>query len=114
MGDKVAAGGQASTSTRIENYLGFPGGISGAELTERATLQAGRFGARLLVPCEAVGFCRHEDHYRTRLIDGETADARAVVIATGARYRTLDIPRMGEVTGRADYYAPKPVVGVMV
>ncbi|MEA2483826.1 MAG: thioredoxin reductase, partial [Thermoleophilaceae bacterium] len=107
--DTVAAGGQAGTSTRIENYLGFPGGISGAELTERATIQAGRFGARLLVPCEAVGFCRHEDHYRTRLVDGESVDARAVVIATGARYRQLDVPRIEELTGLGVYYAATPM-----
>jgi thioredoxin reductase (NADPH) len=107
--DAVAAGGQASTSTRIENYLGFPGGISGMELAERAILQAGRFGARLLVPAEAAGFCRHEDHYRVRLADTETVDARTVVIATGARYRKLDVPRIDELTGLGVYYAATPM-----
>jgi thioredoxin reductase (NADPH) len=101
--DAVAAGGQAGTSTRIENYLGFPGGISGMELAERAILQADKFGAQLLVPVK--GFCRHEDHYRVRLEDGETVEARAVVIATGARYRRLDVPRIDELTGLGVYYA---------
>jgi thioredoxin reductase (NADPH) len=103
--DAVAAGGQAGTSTRIENYLGFPGGISGMELAERAIVQADKFGAQLLVPVKAVGFCRHEDHYRVRLEDGETVEARAVVIATGARYRRLDVPRIDELTGLGVYYA---------
>ena len=103
--DAIAAGGQAGTSTRIENYLGFPTGISGAELTERAYLQAKRFGARLLVPCEATGFCRQDDHYRVRLSSGEAVDARTVVIATGARYRKLDVPDIDELTGLGVYYA---------
>ncbi|HEX4734034.1 MAG TPA: FAD-dependent oxidoreductase [Thermoleophilaceae bacterium] len=111
--DAVAAGGQASTSTRIENYLGFPGGISGMELAERAILQANRFGARLLVPAEAIGFCRHEDHYRARLADEETVESRAVVIATGARYRKLDVPRIDELTGLGVYYAATPMEAEM-
>jgi thioredoxin reductase (NADPH) len=111
--DAVAAGGQAGTSTRIENYLGFPGGISGMELAERAILQAGKFGARLQVPAEAASFCRHEDHYRVQLADGETVDARAVVIATGARYRKLDVPRMEELTGLGVYYAATPMEAAM-
>jgi thioredoxin reductase (NADPH) len=111
--DATAAGGQAGTSTRIENYLGFPGGISGMELAERAILQANKFGARLLVPAEAVGFCRHEDHYRVRLKGEETVESRAVVIATGARYRRLDIPRIDELTGIGVYYAATPMEAQM-
>jgi thioredoxin reductase (NADPH) len=111
--DAVAAGGQAGTSTRIENYLGFPGGISGMELAERATLQASKFGARLLVPAEAVRFSRHEDHYRASLADQETVDATAVVIATGARYRRLDVPRIDELTGLGVYYAATPMEAQM-
>jgi thioredoxin reductase (NADPH) len=107
--DTVAAGGQAGTSTRIENYLGFPGGISGMELAERAILQAKKFGARLLVPCDAVGFCRQDDHYRVRLAGGDKLDARTVVIATGARYRKLDVPRIDELTGVGVYYAATPM-----
>ncbi len=103
--DAVAAGGQAGTSMRIENYLGFPGGISGMELAERAIVQAEKFGARLMVPAEATGFRRHEDHYRVRLGDDGMVEARTVVIATGARYRRLGIPRMEELTGLGVYYA---------
>ena len=111
--DAVAMGGQAGTSTRIENYLGFPGGISGMELAERAMLQADKFGARLLVPAEAAGFCPHEDHYRVRLGNGEQVDARTVVIATGARYRRLDVPRIDELTGLGVYYAATPMEAAM-
>ena len=103
--DAVAAGGQAGTSTRIENYLGFPGGISGMELAERAEIQAGKFGAEILVPVEAVGFYQHRDHYGVRPANGEVIEARTVVIATGARYRRLDVPRIDELTGLGVYYA---------
>jgi thioredoxin reductase (NADPH) len=103
--DSVAAGGQAGTSTRIENYLGFPAGISGMELAERARVQAGKFGARLLVPSEATGFCGHRDHYRVVLADGDTVEGRSVVIATGARYRRLDVPRIDDLLGLGVYYA---------
>ena len=103
--DAIAAGGQAGTSTRIENYLGFPTGISGMELAERAMVQADKFGARLFVPAKATGFGRHEDHYRVRLEDGEPIEARSVVIATGARYRKLEVARMDELTGLGVYYA---------
>jgi thioredoxin reductase (NADPH) len=111
--DAVAAGGQAGTSTRIENYLGFPAGISGMELAERAMVQSDKFGASLQVPSEAVGFCSHEDHYRVRLADGHTLEARAVVIATGARYRRLDVPRIDELTGLGVYYAATPMEAEM-
>lgn len=111
--DAVAAGGQAGTSTRIENYLGFPTGISGMELAERARVQADKFGARIVVPAEAAGFCRHEDHYRVRLAGGESVEARAVVIATGARYRRLDVPRIDEFTGLGVYYAATPMEAAM-
>ncbi len=107
--DAVAAGGQAGTSTRIENYLGFPAGISGMELAERAAIQADKFGARLAVPAEAVGFCRHEDHYRVRLADGDSVEGRTVVLATGARYRRLDVSRIDELTGLGVYYAATPM-----
>jgi thioredoxin reductase (NADPH) len=107
--DAVAAGGQAGTSTRIENYLGFPGGISGMELAERAILQARKFGARLQVPSTVVSFCEHEDHYRVRCDRGGEVDARAVVIATGASYRKLDVPRIDELAGLGVYYAATPM-----
>jgi thioredoxin reductase (NADPH) len=111
--DAVAAGGQAGTSTRIENYLGFPAGISGAELAERAMIQADKFGARLAVPAEAVGFSRQADHYVARLADGGSVEARTVVVATGARYRRLDVPRIDELTGVGVYYAATPMEAQM-
>jgi thioredoxin reductase (NADPH) len=103
--DAVAFGGQASTSSRIENYLGFPAGISGSELAARAALQAGKFGARLMVPAEAVGFAREDGHYSVRLAGGETVNGRTVIVATGAQYRQLDVPDMERYEGLGVYYA---------
>src|SRR4051812_14804577 len=103
--DAVATGGQAGTSSKIENYLGFPSGISGAELAERATIQAEKFGARISVPAEATSLRREEGHHVIGLDDGETVSARAVVIATGVRYRRLDVPRMDEFEEASVYYA---------
>ena len=92
--DAVATGGQAATSSRIENYLGFPAGLSGAELAERATIQARKFGARLAVPATAVALDRSDGHYVIRLESGQALETRSVVIATGARYRKLPVPRL--------------------
>ncbi|HMJ35864.1 MAG TPA: FAD-dependent oxidoreductase [Baekduia sp.] len=103
--DAVATGGQAGTSSRIENYLGFPSGISGGELAERATIQARKFGARISVPAEAVALEREDGHYRVRLADGHTLQTRALVIASGARYRKLPVPRLEEFEGNGVYYA---------
>jgi thioredoxin reductase (NADPH) len=103
--EAVATGGQAGTSTRIENYLGFPAGISGMELADRASLQAGKFGARLLVPARAAGFAPEGDRFRVDLDDGSTLEARSVVVATGARYRELGVPRLDELLGLGVYYA---------
>jgi thioredoxin reductase (NADPH) len=103
--DSVAFGGQASTSSRIENYLGFPTGISGSELTERARLQASRFGARLAMPAEAVGFSRVDGHYAIQLADGETVNGRTVIVATGAQYRKLDVPGLERYEGVGVFYA---------
>jgi thioredoxin reductase (NADPH) len=103
--DAVATGGQAGTSSKIENYLGFPSGISGAELAERATIQAEKFGARISVPAEATSLRPQEGHYVIGLDEGETVSARAVVIATGVRYRRLDVPRMDEFEEASVYYA---------
>ena len=90
--DSVAFGGQASTSARIENYLGFPTGISGSELAERAALQARRFGARLVVPAEAVSLAHENGHYAIGLGDGQVIRGRTVIVATGAHYRELEVP----------------------
>jgi thioredoxin reductase (NADPH) len=103
--DSVAFGGQASTSSRIENYLGFPAGISGSELAARAALQAGKFGARLVVPAEAVGLAREDGHYAIQLAGGEKVNGRTVIIATGAQYRKLDVHDMERYEGVGVYYA---------
>jgi thioredoxin reductase (NADPH) len=103
--DSVAFGGQASTSARIENYLGFPTGISGSELTARASLQAGRFGARLMVPAEAMALSRENGHFSIELNTGEVVNGRTLIVATGARYRRLPVPRLEEFEGIGVYYA---------
>ncbi|MBV9605510.1 MAG: FAD-dependent oxidoreductase [Solirubrobacterales bacterium] len=103
--DKVAFGGQASTSARIENYLGFPTGISGSELAERATLQASRFGARMVVPARAVGLHAEDGHYAVELADGSYVNGRTIIVATGAQYRKLDLPDLGRYEGLGVYYA---------
>lgn len=103
--DAVAFGGQASTSSKIENYLGFPAGISGSELAERAGLQARKFGARLVVPAEATGITREDGHYAIELNNGDVVNGRAVIVATGARYRKLDVPELERFEGNGIYYA---------
>jgi thioredoxin reductase (NADPH) len=103
--DSIASGGQAGTSARIENYLGFPAGVSGSELTQRATVQAAKFGARLNVPAAAVALKSEPGRHEIELSNGETATGRSVVIATGAQYRRLDVPRLDEFEGGGVYYA---------
>jgi thioredoxin reductase (NADPH) len=103
--DGVATGGQAGTSSRIENYLGFPSGISGAELADRATLQAQKFGAQFAVPAEATGIDQEDGHYRVHLADGASLTGGSVVIASGARYRRLDVPRLDHFEQVSVYYA---------
>ena len=103
--DSVAFGGQASTSARIENYLGFPTGVSGSELAERAILQARRFGARMVVPAEAVALHRDDGHYAIELSDGTVVNGRTVIVATGAQYRKLDLPDLERFEGLGVYYA---------
>src|SRR5207244_5924294 len=90
--DAVAFGGQAGTSSRIENYLGFPTGISGSELAERAALQARRLGARLVVPAEATGLVGEDGHYAVQLAGGDVVNGRTLIVATGAQYRKLGVP----------------------
>jgi thioredoxin reductase (NADPH) len=104
--EAVATGGQAGTSSRIENYLGFPTGISGGDLAERAALQASKFGARIVVPADARSLAFDDDGGAVvGLDDGERITARAVVLATGARYRKLPVPRLEELEGIGVYYA---------
>jgi thioredoxin reductase (NADPH) len=104
--ESVALGGQAGTSTRIENYLGFPAGLSGFELASRALVQANKFGASTAVPQEAVGLRRGEDgYYRIELSDGGEVAARSVIAATGARYRRLDVPLLERFEEVSVHYA---------
>ena len=103
--EAVATGGQAGTSSRIENYLGFPAGVSGNELTQRADVQAGKFGARLTTPAEAVALNSSPGRHEIQLSNGDTATGRTVVIATGAQYRRPDVPRLEEFEGGGVYYA---------
>jgi thioredoxin reductase (NADPH) len=103
--EAVASGGQAGTSARIENYLGFPAGISGSELTQRAGVQAIKFGARLAVPAAAESLASEPGRHEVRLSNGEVASGRALVIATGAQYRRLDVPRLDEFEMGGVYYA---------
>ncbi|KQU66534.1 FAD-dependent oxidoreductase [Phycicoccus sp. Root101] len=103
--DSIATGGQAATSSQIENYLGFPAGISGAELADRAVVQARKFGAAFVVPGEARSLDTIEDHIVVRLGDGAQVEAHTVVLATGVRYRRLDVPGMDRLEGPSVYYA---------
>jgi thioredoxin reductase (NADPH) len=103
--DAVAAGGQAAASARIENYLGFPNGISGEELAQRAVVQALKFGARLSTPCEVVSLEIDGERLTPILADGTALPSRAVVIATGARYRALPLESWGQFVGAGIHYA---------
>ena len=103
--EDVALGGQAGTSSRIENYLGFPRGIAGGELARSAMLQAVKFGARLVSPRSVTGLSRAPDGFQVRLDDHNDVAARAVVVASGVQYRRLEIPGVAEFEGRGVYYA---------
>ncbi|MGZ6573665.1 MAG: FAD-dependent oxidoreductase [Solirubrobacteraceae bacterium] len=103
--DAVSTGGQAGTAARIDNLLGFPSGISGAELAERATIQARRFGARVSVPAEAIALRQDEGHHVVTLDDGNAISGWTVVIATGVGYRRLDVPGIERFEATSVYYA---------
>ena len=103
-----ALGGQAGTSRKIENYLGFPAGISGSELTIRAVGQARKFGARMATPYRAVALEPGTEHHLVRLESGHEMTARAVVLATGAEYRRLPIPEIESYEGVSVFYAAGP------
>lgn len=103
--EALATGGQAGTSSRIENCFGFPSGISGAELTERAVLQADKFGARISVPAEAARLERRDGHYTVGFADGSEITARTVLLATGARYRRLHVPGIEALEGSSVHYS---------
>src|SRR5207245_2913976 len=102
--EKEAPGGQASMSSNIENYLGFPTGLTGANLARRAVAQAARFGAEILTPQEAIGI-RVDDPYRfVKLNDGTEISCHALLIASGVSYRRLDVPGIERLTGAGVYY----------
>jgi thioredoxin reductase (NADPH) len=103
--ESFLVGGQAGSSSRIENYLGFPTGISGQDLTQKALVQAEKFGAHLSTPCAATALTEMAGHLVIRLSDGADVAARAVIAATGARYRRLNADRLEEFEGRGVYYA---------
>jgi thioredoxin reductase (NADPH) len=103
--ESIALGGQAGTSSRIENYPGFPAGLSGFELASRILVQADKFGARTAVPQEAVGLRREDGHYHIELSDGGEVAARSVIAASGARYRRLEVPGLGRFEGVSVHYA---------
>jgi thioredoxin reductase (NADPH) len=101
----AAPGGQAATSSKIENYLGFPNGISGQALATRAQTQAHKFGARLAIPRVAVALECGERPFKLILDDGQCVKARSVVVATGARYRKLELPDYDKYEGHGIQFA---------
>jgi thioredoxin reductase (NADPH) len=109
--EREAAGGQAGTSARIENYLGFPSGISGSTLAHRAAMQAARFGSSMVIPQAVTGLDPTGPVLRLRLADGGAVEARAVVLATGVSYRRLDAPGVERLIGAGVYYGSAIVEG---
>jgi len=106
--EAVAPGGQAGTTSMIENYLGFPQGISGSELATRATAQARRFGAELLLARPLVDIHREDHGYLARLSDGAVVRTRAVLAASGVDWRRLDVDGLDELLGAVVYYGAGP------
>ncbi len=103
--DAVTVGGQAGASSRIENYAGFPNGISGSDLTSRAAVQALRLGARLNAPCEVAGMRPEGSFHVVVLKDGSEIPTRAVIVASGARYQRLAVEDLERFEGAGVYYA---------
>jgi thioredoxin reductase (NADPH) len=103
--DMVAPGGQAGTSSRIENYFGFPTGIAGGELTQRGLVQAEKFGAALSAPCAAVALREEAGHLIVELSDATVVAGRAVIAASGARYRRLEVDGLDAFEASSVYYA---------
>ena len=102
--EKEATGGQAGTSSRIENYLGFPQGLSGADLARRATTQALRFGVEILRPQEAVKVGLDDLYRHIELVDGSKISGRAILISTGVNVRRLEVTGVDNLTGAGIYY----------
>ena len=104
--DAVAPGGQVSTTSRIENYLGFPTGVSGTEFGERAQLQAQRLGAEMFVPHAAVSLSHRDGYYHVMLENDAELLGKAVIIATGVSYRGLDVAGIDKFEGVGVFYSP--------
>ncbi|MEZ0611203.1 FAD-dependent oxidoreductase [Fibrella sp. WM1] len=102
--DKRAPGGQAGTSSRIENYLGFPNGLSGSELTQRAITQAKRFGVEFLAPQEVNEILSEGQYKRIKMVDGSEIVTRAILLSTGVSYRKLENDTLDKFTGAGVYY----------
>jgi thioredoxin reductase (NADPH) len=107
--DARSFGGQAGASARIENYLGFPAGISGQALTGLAYVQAQKFGARMLIPAEVVRLDLTATPIAVHLAGGRRVKASTAVVATGARYRRLNVPNLGDFEGRGVWYWASPI-----
>jgi thioredoxin reductase (NADPH) len=102
--EREAAGGQAGLSSRIENYLGFPAGLSGSDLARRGVAQVRRFGTEVLAPAEAVGLSIEGEYRVVKLSNGQELAAHSVVLAAGVQWRRLDVPGMEKLTGAGIYY----------
>jgi thioredoxin reductase (NADPH) len=107
--EKANPGGQAASSARIENYLGFPSGLSGADLTRRAISQTTRFGTEILTPKEVRSICLKDGYKITEMTDGTIVHSKAIVIATGVAYAKLDIEGVERFTGAGIYYGAAAV-----
>src|SRR5260370_21396464 len=103
--ERPARGGKAGTSSRIENSLGFPAGLSGEELAARAALQAQKFGVRIKLAAKAVSLSSDSGVHQVRFDDGDAITAKSVIIATGARYNRLPLGRLADFEGVGLYYA---------
>jgi thioredoxin reductase (NADPH) len=106
--EALAPGGQAGTTSMIENYLGFPQGISGSELATRANAQAKRFGAEILLARRLTDIARDGTHYVARLSDGSAIRSRSMLVASGVDWRRLEVPGIDELLGSGVYYGAGP------
>jgi thioredoxin reductase (NADPH) len=106
--EAVAPGGQAGTTSMIENYLGFPNGISGSELATRAVAQARRFGAEIILARSLVGIETESSSYRGELSDGATFVGRTILLASGVEWRRLEVPGIEDLLGAGVYYGAGP------
>lgn len=106
--ERTAPGGQARSSMRIENYLGFPTGITGSELADRAVLQADKFGARVSIPAPVINLTFDKAYSVLGLEGGETVVAKCLLIASGAEYRRLGVDGCDQFEGCGVYYAATP------